>query len=74
MSAPRSLPRHCHLTRTSPDFILSTASLLEGVDPIPMPDPNSQGPVARSVAVGTTISDRPPRGSVRAALPHTALA
>jgi len=27
-----------------------------------------------TVAVGTTITDRPPRGSVRAALPHTALA
>jgi len=26
------------------------------------------------VAVGTIITDRPPRGSVRAALPHTALA
>ena len=30
-------------------------------------------PRGKRVAVGTTIADRPPRGSVRTALPHTAL-
>jgi hypothetical protein len=44
----RNLLRDCHLTGTSPAFILSSASLMEGIDPILIPDPEFHGPVAQS--------------------------
>lgn len=49
-SYQRNLLRDCHLTGSSPAFILSSASLMEGIGPIVIPDPEFHGPVAQSTS------------------------
>ena len=72
----RNLLRDCHLTGTSSAFILSSASLMEDIDPILIPDPEFQGPVAQSTppsissARPSPHSTRPPTLPTSPAAPH----
>ena len=73
----RNLLRNCHLTGTSPAFIFSSASLIEGIDTVLITDPEFQGPVAQSTppsissARPSPHSTRPPMLPTSPAALHT---
>src|ERR1700677_3507320 len=75
-SYQRNLLRDCHLRGTSPAFILSSALLMEGIDPILIPDPEFQGPVVQSTqpsissARPSPHSTHPPTLPTSLAAPH----
>src|ERR1700691_435128 len=68
-SYKRNLLRDCHLTGTSPAFILSSASRMEGIDPILIPDPEFQGPVAQSTPPSISSARPSPHSTLPPTLP-----
>jgi hypothetical protein len=69
-SYQRNLFRDCHLTGTSPAFILSSGSLMEGIDPIFVPDSEFQGPVAQSTPPSISSARPSPYSTPPPTLPH----
>lgn len=75
-SYQRNLLRDCHVTGTSPVFILSSASLVEGIDPVLISDPEFHGSGAQSTppsissARPSPHSTRPPTLPTSPAAPH----
>jgi hypothetical protein len=58
-SDQHNLFRDCDLTGTPPAFIRSSSSLIEGINPILIPDPELHGPVAQSTLSSMIASALP---------------